>query len=114
MQDRNLQIDGLRGIAMLLVVCSHYFARFPIDYVQRANPLYFLGAEYWGEIGVTIFLLISGYFMVPKKSTKGSLFLFKRLRSIWPLYFVAITIIVKKSCSCYRDTGCSITSCFAH
>ena len=93
MKDRNLQIEGLRGIAMMFVVCSHYFARFPIDYVQGANPFYFLGTEYWGEMGVSVFLLISGYFMVPKKSLKGSTFLFKRLRNIWPLYFAAITII---------------------
>ena len=93
MKDRNLQIEGLRGVAMLLVVCSHYLARFPIDYVQGANPLCFLKAEYWGEIGVSVFLLISGYFMVPKKSTKGSTFLIKRLKNIWPLYFIAITII---------------------
>lgn len=92
-KSKNLQIEGLRGVAMLLVLCFHYFYTFPHDYVQGNNPFRILLTDYWGEIGVCFFLLISGYFMVPKRKVDGISYLISRLKKVWPLYFISITIV---------------------
>ena len=85
------QIDGLRGIAMLLVVCSHYFARFTKDYFpNQFND--FLGILYWGEIGVTVFFIISGFFMIPVGRNTAYDYIKKRIAKIWPPYVIAITV----------------------
>ena len=89
--NRQKQIEGLRGVGLLFVVISHYISVFQKDYCGGLFHDY-LFIEYWGEIGVAIFLLISGYFIVPKKRSTVFEYVKKRIIKIWPLYFVSITI----------------------
>ncbi len=90
MPGRNVHIDGLRGIGLLLVMCSHFFSRFTAIYYDGKTD--FLGISQWGAAGVAAFLLITGYFIVPEKPVSCARFIVKRVRKLWPLYFIAILL----------------------
>ena len=58
---KNLQIEGLRGCCVLLVVFFHIVYRFSQVYLKIDVPF----LSHWGEFGTTIFLLISSFFLYP-------------------------------------------------
>ena len=76
-------LDGLRGIAIVLVLISHYFNYIP-------------GAE-WGWVGVDLFFVLSGFLIAEKissnKAQSVSIFYKKRINRIFPLYFLCTLIV---------------------
>lgn len=56
---RNGALDGLRGLAIVLVVISHGWTVYPFDGSGKIAP--FDALLYAGNVAVTIFLVISGY-----------------------------------------------------
>ena len=66
---RNSNIELLRIISMILIVLSHYTVFSQIDI--HAMPLSFnkllLETTATGHIGVAVFVMITGYFMVSKR-----------------------------------------------
>lgn len=91
---RNSSFELLRIISMVMIVFHHFAAvnsRFEWDFPLLSIP------NFWnnfiimgGKIGVDIFVLISGYFLVNKKS---SLFNFKRILKFWgQVFFYSVTI----------------------
>ncbi len=93
---RNKQIDGLRGIAAVIIVVFHLICRYLQIYEQSDIIL----MRNWGGFGVIIFLIISGFFLFTSSekilsSTDGFRY-FKYLRGkisrLWPSYIVSITI----------------------
>ena len=90
MQKRNLQIEGLRAIAMLYVVLFHFGCQFQNIYMNKTGGLPF-PFTLLGGIGVGIFFLISGYFFEQKEG--GFQFLISRVKKTLPLYWVALVII---------------------
>lgn len=86
----NYQVEGLRGLALFMVLVYHFFYQyFQLYPVNNYTPFPFL--RYWGMIGVAIFFAISGYYF--EKSTGGIYLIKKRLLKLWPAYFCAITLI---------------------
>lgn len=91
--ERNDSIQGLRGIAALLVVAAHS----TLNLVQRANydPLATQLAYRLGEVGVRTFFMISGFIMTVTmydafgRAGAPKSFLLKRLMRIVPLYWIA-------------------------
>jgi peptidoglycan/LPS O-acetylase OafA/YrhL len=82
-------IEQLRGIAILLVLIYHYTSRIPHTIMgsETAPSVEF----FYGEIGVYLFFVISGYLIaktIEKCSTLGE-FYAKRISRIWPLFIVA-------------------------
>lgn len=79
---RIASLDGLRGIAILLVFCWHFLP----------HPLYFPG---WA--GVDLFFVLSGYLITGRLlATKGqpnylAHFYRNRVLRIFPLYYVVVT-----------------------
>ncbi|OAB87163.1 hypothetical protein AWH69_12475 [Janibacter melonis] len=61
-QARERSLDGLRGLALILVLLSHGWALWPTDEVKEGTP--------WGQalrsgnLGVTIFLVVGGYLLI--------------------------------------------------
>jgi peptidoglycan/LPS O-acetylase OafA/YrhL len=94
-------LDGLRGIAVLLVITSHFFP-YPIHPNGAFERLY-AGVVNFGYSGVDLFFVLSGFFITRILiSTRGrqsyfSSFYVRRILRIWPLYFslciVAIVVI---------------------
>jgi exopolysaccharide production protein ExoZ len=89
-------IQGMRGLAALLVVMWHgsrYFGPYGTGWAGRVfGP----GAS----LGVGLFFLISGFIMVvTTKTCDGSLvyairFMIKRFARVWPTYFIATLLFV--------------------
>lgn len=69
MKSRNQQVDGLRGITVLMIVFYHLICRYSELYLDKS--IYFLNQ--WGKFGVSIFLLISSYYSVSSRGNKYSI-----------------------------------------
>jgi peptidoglycan/LPS O-acetylase OafA/YrhL len=72
-------LEGLRGLAILLVVLSHIWVVYPFDRLDEIAPLdgWFKG----GSVGVSIFLVLSGFLV-----TRSMLQAFDRRGAIGPFY----------------------------
>lgn len=86
-------IQVLRGVAAMLVVLFHFR-----HYINNVYPLKDLGDRLFlfGEAGVDIFFVISGFIIVyasrNKETNTFSEFAIKRFFRLYPLYFVVLTI----------------------
>lgn len=92
-EQRNKQIEGLRGIALLLVVTYHLICRFGQLYLNK--DYYIL--HYFGSAGTSFFLLITAYYLGNtafscKDFSLGD-FLKKRIGKLWPPYAVSVVVI---------------------
>ncbi len=90
---KNVQIEAVRVISMLMVVIFHYTYRFKELYnIDTVNFDFF---KLFGKIGVGIFFIISGYFLARDYSRKENpiRFFVNKLLRIYPLYAICITII---------------------
>ncbi|EGT3632382.1 acyltransferase, partial [Morganella morganii] len=86
-------IQAIRGIAALLVMLFHFRVYFNFSFFPVGDFLFS-----HGEIGVTIFFIISGFIMEYSHSESGVKpalrFAIKRLTRVYPLYFIATMIWV--------------------
>lgn len=83
-QPRLAELDGLRGIAILLVLLFHYFSRWAID----AGGLYPYGESFAqfplvrdGFVGVYLFFIISGFVIFRSLQTSSSVLQFAAKRA---------------------------------
>ena len=91
------QLDGLRGVAIAMVVFYHYFS---FHFTTRAgSPLWFLVyPTRFGWSGVDLFFVLSGFLiggiLLDAKQSTGffRVFYLRRLLRIVPLYFLTLTV----------------------
>lgn len=101
-KEKNMYIQGLRGVGIALIVLFHFVYRFQEIYLNRSIKM--LGISNWGTIGVGLFFIISGYMMAPSKDKeKIPLFeyFYRKISKLWMPYAVCITIIFI-SCTFYN------------
>src|SRR3981081_2415530 len=83
--DRLLSIDGLRGVAILLVLGSHWFSDKSLIgmYPYGSN---FLTLFKYGNMGVYLFFIISGFVIALTLDTSASVpqFIWRRFVRLWP------------------------------
>jgi peptidoglycan/LPS O-acetylase OafA/YrhL len=87
-------LDGLRGIAILLVVCFHAFSKWP-SIVPYGNLYANFPVFKYGNLGVQLFFLISGFVILmslEKNKTFGG-FIYKRWLRLFPAMLVATILI---------------------
>ena len=88
------ELDGLRGLAMLLVLFYHFFCRWPMHfpYGDRYSEFYLFKN---GPEGLSIFFVISGLviFMTLDKSKNLLDFLIRRWIRLFPAMFLATIIL---------------------
>jgi surface polysaccharide O-acyltransferase-like enzyme len=87
LSNRNSSIELLRIVSMIMIV-FHHFARhgeFQFwDYELSAPKLWYNFIIMGGKIGVNIFVLISGYFLI---NNNKKLFNFQRIKKTWDQVF---------------------------
>lgn len=88
-QMRNSNFEILRIISMIMIIAHHYVVRglttIELEYSFNRYIAGFLSLG--GKLGVTVFILISGYFMVDSKFT-----LSKLLKLIGEVWFYSVSI----------------------
>lgn len=88
---KNQQIEGLRGITILIIILYHVYCRFYQIYYKQDVLL----LHYWGSFGVTIFFLISSYFLGTSTNENFSLrnYVQRKLIRLIPSYLISIILI---------------------
>jgi exopolysaccharide production protein ExoZ len=89
-----LNIQGLRGIAAMLVVWSH--VKYPIAKLCPLKLVPFF-ATYFGGIGVDVFFVISGFVIsmtAAKRHSTAADFLLARIARVVPLYLIATLLCI--------------------
>ena len=94
MTDRVLKLDGLRGLAIALVVLFHTFSRWP-DYIDLVAVYGGFPLFKYGWLGVQLFFLISGYVIFMSLDRQDSFrgFIKARFLRLWPAMFFATFLI---------------------
>ena len=91
---RNSSIELLRILAMILIILFHlsYYGNFDFtDNQFSINSLWYNFLYMGGKIGVNIFVLISGYFLISSNKP----FQFKKLIKLWgEIFFYSFTIYI--------------------
>jgi len=96
-QHKSLRIqylDGLRGIAILLVLLFHAYTRWP-DIVPFEDRFATFPLFAYGWLGVNLFFLISGYviFMTLDKPRSAANFFFRRWLRLFPAMLICSLIV---------------------
>ena len=91
-RNRILEWDALRGIAAVFVMVHHYTERYESIYGHIGH--YYYESLRGGQVGVCIFLMLSGYFMMVSlsKCNRLSEFIVKRSVRLYPAYIVAVLL----------------------
>ncbi|GAB3578100.1 acyltransferase family protein [Calidifontibacter terrae] len=90
---RFVELDGLRGIAVIMVLFVHYSTMFDIFFPgHRRFPVTF----YAGGLGVQLFFMISGFviFMTARRRRTAPDFSLARALRLYPTYWVCLTITI--------------------
>lgn len=87
------ELDGLRGIAAIGVLLSHYTWAYDSKYIDGQTP-WFRFED--GAYGVQLFFLISGFviLMTAARSHRPSDFVISRVTRLYPAYWIALTTTV--------------------
>ncbi len=113
---RNLQYDGLRGIAVLIVLLSHTSG--------RGQDLFFWNFHGIGKVGVYLFFVLSAFLLTSIALREGKGFQYrnyikKRFFRIAPLYYFVLTFIILMQYNYGTDKASlwldgSVSSIFQH
>ena len=91
---KNMAVEGLRGLMILMIVVFHLYYRFNELYLTAPATDY-LGISSWGDIGRCMFIVLSAFFLFNTKPDDSfSLWGYykAKLKRLWPVYFVSITM----------------------
>jgi peptidoglycan/LPS O-acetylase OafA/YrhL len=99
-------LDGLRGIAIVLVICFHAFSRWPLIVPYGNSYGNFLFFKY-GYLGVQLFFLISGFviLMSLEKNKFFLIFIYKRWLRLFPAMLVATILLYLTAPFLYERPG---------
>jgi peptidoglycan/LPS O-acetylase OafA/YrhL len=103
-RDRIAGLDGLRGIAVVLVI-MHNASELELAHQDRLYPEAWLAHVYdhftqIGWVGVQLFFVLSGFLitriLLESKGSKGNLcgFYRRRVRRIFPLYYLTLVAVL--------------------
>ncbi len=117
---RYKQIDGIRAIAVLLVAMYHFWV--VGGYKSTGIELLNTFLSYGGEIGVTLFFILSGFgiycCLFKEEQNHGNIryitFIKKRLKRIYPQYFACILILLLLSEGAIYISDGNLKSIFFH
>jgi len=91
-KSRITELDGLRGIAAILVVLYHYTTRFSVKFdIEILSDITFFK---YGHYGVQMFFVISGFviFMSINKINSPFEFVYKRFIRLYPTFWLCLIL----------------------
>lgn len=90
---RFVELDGIRGIAVIGVVAFHLAGHFDSKYPEGEHFPFTLE---WGAYGVQLFFLVSGFviLMSAQKSGSAKAFVLSRFVRLYPTYWIALTVSI--------------------
>jgi peptidoglycan/LPS O-acetylase OafA/YrhL len=93
-QGRIKYLDGLRGIAIMLVIFSHYWASAWMTNLSIDPAVGSLRIVRQGWVGVQLFFLISGFviLMTIERCTRSGQFIYKRWMRLFPAMAIATVL----------------------
>jgi len=94
-KERIFYLDFIRAIATIIVVIYHFNCHFTTYNITGFNDIFYKHANGdWGNIGVTLFFIISGVALMYNYSEKIKYkdYSIKRFKSIYPMFWIAYTI----------------------
>ena len=102
---RNSSIELLRIIAMIMIVFHHFafHGGFELDIINPINHYWYNFIIMGGKIGVNVFVIISGYYLID--NDKLSINLSKLLKFIGQVFFYSIVIFIIGKLSGVDDLG---------
>lgn len=88
---KNLQIESLRGIIIMMIVFYHYCYRF-VELYGGTKEIAVM--QNWGHIGVGFFFLLSGFFLIPNNIKNFRLLSYykKKIIRLYPAYLICVSI----------------------
>ena len=94
--NRNLPMEGLRGLAVLLVFLVHYHAIFH-PWVSADSRTFAVSSFFWsiGHSGVDLFFVLSGYLIygsVIRKHNAYYSFIKRRIQRIYPTFLCVLAV----------------------
>jgi peptidoglycan/LPS O-acetylase OafA/YrhL len=90
-QQRDLSLDTIRGLAILLVLIGHYAKFAPYEVSGRPAGSWFTD---FGQGGVLLFFMLSGYLIwATAQGRSWPVFLVRRLAKIFPAYWVNVIFV---------------------
>lgn len=98
MSQKNNQVQFMRGIGCLIIVFYHLYWRYQEIYLDKTYS-FFINKV--GKIGVFLFLVLTGYYLLPAKEENATKYLIKRFKSIYIPYIISIIFIFIFSFSGY-------------
>lgn len=107
MQSRINHLDGLRGLAILLVIAFHAYSRWS-DLVPYGNAYQDFPLFKYGWLGVQLFFMISGFviFMTLDNTIHFRAFIYRRLLRLYPaMLFASVLIYLTASILSERPAG---------
>lgn len=96
MQDRLARLDGLRALAVLLVVLFHFFSRWQEGPDGGAvYPYESVDALWFGAYGVQLFFMISGFVvsLTLEKCHGIAHFAIRRFARLWPMLWASLVLV---------------------
>ena len=108
MKKRVFELDFIRAIAAVLIVITHFNARYMFIGTEEAYSKMVIGIDtfnlYIGALGVALFFIISGMALMMTYENGLSLKTFyqKRFWSIYPMFWIAYLAAFLHQFYCYR------------
>lgn len=93
MNARFRELDGLRALAALAVVVSHFTGAYNSRYIDDPKPIFDFPQ---GAFGVQLFFLVSGFviLMSASRARKPSDFVISRASRLYPAYWLSLVLAV--------------------
>jgi peptidoglycan/LPS O-acetylase OafA/YrhL len=100
--ERRLDIDGLRGVAIVLVVLYHFCQPDAVAALSKGRQRYFSG----GFIGVDVFFVLSGFLITHKivhqtQPFSYAQFIAGRCQRLLPAMLVSVLLLFLLACETF-------------
>lgn len=107
-QEKNNQIQCIRGIGCLMIVFYHFYCRYQQIYFNNYSQSFLI--KNLGLVGVNLFLVLMGYYLVPTKTVSPIRYSVRRFKKIYIQYIISVIVIYLFSFSGYLGANREVST----